>query len=226
MREDLPPFDAVLFDGDGVVFDSEGYSSQAFIRLMQRHGLHFTEEQLIPWTGVSVLIILEALERDYGLKLDKEQYQAERDACYREICLADGGPRRTPGIGDLLDALQAAGKPWALATSASADKLAFNLEQTALAERFPVRVLGHEVPRGKPAPDIFEEAARRIGADPARCLVLEDSVAGLRAARAAGATPIAIAGSHPEQELRAETRLVFADPAAVLAWLRSESAVG
>lgn len=215
----MHPIEAVIFDGDGVVFDSEDLSLAAFRQMMAHHGLRFSREDCSPFIGVGTRHILEYLRREKGLDLDLTEYEASREELYESIAAAEGGVQPMPGIGALLDLLEAAGLPWAMATSASPRKLAFNLNSTNLSERFPVSITGCQVPRGKPAPDIFLAAAARLGVEPAKCLVVEDSLNGLAAARAAGMAAIAIAGSHPDAELLELAAGVFATPGDLAAWL-------
>ena len=102
-----------------------------------------------------------------------------------------------PGLLELLDWLDAQGIPKAVATSTRRDRAQAKLQQTALLSRFTALVGGDEIATGKPAPDIFLVAAARLGEAAADCLVLEDSEPGVRAALAAGMTPIMVPDLHP-----------------------------
>jgi HAD superfamily hydrolase (TIGR01509 family) len=118
---------------------------------------------------------LAAEERDLG-----RQYLEHLLALIRER------PRPMPGVPDVLARLRGAGYRLALASSAEPEVIAANVATIDLAPFFETMVSGAEVARGKPAPDVFVETARRLGLAPARCLVVEDSRNGLLAAKAAG----------------------------------------
>ena len=205
----------VLFDGDGVVFDSEELSVISFMKNLNTFGIDLTRPECTRFIGCGTEIVLETLERERGLKIDYRQFVDRRDAIYEQVCFESNGPQRTQGIVRLLDWLDAHRVPYAIASSASPAKVRFNLAQTGLLERFSVVVNGEDVKRGKPAPDIFLEAARRLDVPPQACLVLEDSLNGLRGAIAAGCIAVAIEGTHPDTDLRRLTEYVFKNPGAL-----------
>lgn len=214
-------FAGIIFDGDGVVFDSEELSILAFRRTLERFGCTFTREQCSPFIGTGTASLLQTLREQHAVDIDQETYIQLRDEAYHACCLEAAGPVSMPGISELLDWLETNRLPFAIASSASPGKLSFNLERTGLASRFPVLVNGEEVAQGKPAPDIFLLAAKRIGVPIEQCLVLEDSLNGLHGALAAGARAIAIEGSHPLEELQQLTSQIYANPAALLRDLRN-----
>ena len=99
------------------------------------------------------------------------------------------------GLHRLIESLKHDGIPMALATSAPKLNVEHTLDELGLADAFPIVVRGDEVARGKPAPDVFIEAARRLGVDPASCLVFEDAPMGIEAAQAAGMRVVALTTS-------------------------------
>jgi HAD superfamily hydrolase (TIGR01509 family) len=131
-----------------------------------------------------------------------DAYSEEKEAIYRTL-IADLQP--VAGLYELLDTLAARGIKLAVATSAPRSNVAPMFAQLRLDGRFATVVLGEEVARSKPAPDIFLEAARRLGVDPTRCVVFEDAYAGIAAAKAAGMRCIALATTHTPEELRANS---------------------
>lgn len=213
---------AFIFDGDGVVFDTEELSILAFRRVAAQFGAVYTREDCGRFIGCDTRVVLQLINDDHAIEIDPADYVSRRDNMYEQCCAEANGPRAMPGAVETLDWLDAKGVPYAMASSASPSKLRFNLERTGLLPRFPVHVNGDEVERGKPAPDIFLEAARRLGVDIGRCIVVEDSINGLKGARAAGAAVIAIAGSHPLEELREHAELVFTSPIEMIAWLKTQ----
>jgi HAD superfamily hydrolase (TIGR01509 family) len=105
------------------------------------------------------------------------------------------------GLAALIARLREDGIPMALATSAPKPNVTHTLEELSLTDAFPVIVRGDEVARGKPAPDVFIEAARRLGVDPADCLVFEDAPMGIEAAQAAGMRVVALTTSFQKAHL-------------------------
>ncbi len=211
---------AVVFDGDGVLFDSEKLTNRAFTQVLASHGVEMTLEDTAPFIGFDSTHLVKEVEGLYGIKLEVGEYERQRDMAYEKLCREENGPERIPGIGDLLEWLEEQEIAVALATGASPKKMIFNLNRTGLLERFPHRVTREDVEHGKPAPDIYVEAARQIGFEGSGCFVVEDSIPGLQGAKAAGAIPIAITGSHPEQELREHAEAVFQDHFELLAFLK------
>lgn len=194
--------DAVIFDMDGLMIDSERVSigcwSQAALELQ----VTLPEGFFLHMVGLG--------ERDCQLLLQRHVDGAERiDALfarchqlYEERTQA-GLPLR-PGIIELLDLLQAHGVPRAVATSTRQPRANRKLAASGLLSYFDAVVTSSDVQHPKPAPDIYLLAAQRLGQDPARCLALEDSPAGTRAALAAGMTVIQVPDLvHPDPAQRA-----------------------
>lgn len=177
-------FDLVVFDCDGVLIDSESISARMLVAELAGHGitvdLAYVAEHFL---GRSYPVVLSQIRADFGIVLP-QGFEADYRA--RLLRAFDRDLVAMEGVEAVLDRL---GVPFCLATSSSPERLAFSMARTGLGARFDGRsVTASEVARGKPAPDLFLHAAARFGAAPARCLVIEDSRAGLRAARAAGMT--------------------------------------
>ncbi len=213
----------LLFDSDGVIFDSEEPTVEGFIRFMRDNGHALTRADCAPYIGLGTIELVDRVRELTGFQIDGPSYLVLRDEIYKEVCHETGGPHSLPGLVEFTDWLRAEGIPFAIASGGSHRKIGFNIAQqgAAFADRFPVIVSGQDVPRGKPAPDIFIEAARRIGIPPAECIVIEDSVHGLRAARAAGSMALGMAGSHPAEELAPEAHRVYTDHHGIMADIRS-----
>ena len=175
---------AVIFDCDGVLVDSEPIMNREFCVMLNELGLAYTPESAITtFMGRTMKSCLAILERDLGgpvpddflTRLEERAYAAFR----REL---------TPvaGITTVLDALDTAGIPFAVASSGSHQKMHTTLGITGLLDRLRDKLTsGTEVANGKPAPDVFLLAAERLGHAPDSCLVIEDSLLGIEAARAA-----------------------------------------
>ncbi len=175
---------AVIFDMDGVLVDSEPLGMEAMRRVMARHGVTYTEADNREFLGCTTLEECRTLKARHRLEADERDLT--RQFVQTLVQLIREQSRPMPGVPDVLARLQSAGYRMALASSAEPEVIDMNINRLDLARFFEVVVSGTEVPRGKPAPDIFLETARRLGLAPHGCLVVEDSRNGLLAAKAAG----------------------------------------
>jgi HAD superfamily hydrolase (TIGR01509 family) len=177
-------FDLVIFDCDGVVVDSERAVFEVFGSFIHSLGVRLTEaetrEQFLGRTLAECMAIVEHLSGKPAPAGALERYCADRDCVLRERV------QPVKGIREVLETLTV---PFCIASSGSHDKMRITLGATQLMPFFEGRLFSAtEVPRGKPAPDIFLFAAERMGVNPARTAVIEDSVNGVLAGRAAGMT--------------------------------------
>lgn len=175
-------FDLVIFDCDGVLVDSEVISARMLIAELAGYGvpidMAFVTRQFL---GRSYPTVLREVRETFGVTLP-DRFEAD----YRARLLASFQRDLVvmPGVRDAIATLTL---PYCLATSSSPERLATSLTLVGLTAAFAGRAFtASEVARGKPAPDLFLHAAARMGADPARCLVIEDSLTGIRAGLAAG----------------------------------------
>jgi HAD superfamily hydrolase (TIGR01509 family) len=176
---------AVIFDIDGTIVDNMHLHAEAFAVFAERHGLPpLTTADRARLDGRRNSEIFPIL---FNREVPREEWQAyerEKEGLYRE--LSKGRLLPMKGLHTLIARLAAERIPMALATSAPQPNVEHTLAELALSGAFPIIVRGDEVGRGKPAPDVFLEAARRLGVDPADCLVFEDAPMGIEAAHAAG----------------------------------------
>jgi len=184
--------EAVLFDMDGVLVDSEPVWERARKALFLEHGLPYPA-QITP-----VLMGMNSKEwsrylHEHGVPLPSEQIVDE--VLDRVATSLREDPNLMPGASDVVRSLAAR---WPLAIGSSADRsiIELVLEVSGLRDAFAVLVSSAEVERGKPAPDTYLKAAELLGAPANRCAVIEDSANGIRAGRAAGARVIAIPNGH------------------------------
>ncbi len=189
---------AVIFDMDGVVVDTEQYFKRLTPGFMRRLVPDFRDEDLAKVTGKSNREFYNLLVQQYGYAGTYEEFFAEStkfvEQIYRELCAL------TPGVRPLLASLRQKGLRIALASSAPKQWVAWMLDRFQLS--FDAVVSSDDVDgRAKPAPDIFLEAARRLGIAPANCVVVEDSTNGIKAARRAGMLVIGHRYSGNEQRL-------------------------
>ena len=166
------------------MFDTETLAFRAWSRALAEHGLEMREadySRLIGRNRVDArLILLDA----YGPETPVDALDAARFRYSSAEVELLGVPLK-PGLLSLLDALDVLRIPRAMATSTGRERATELLDRAGLGGRFQAIVCGDDITRGKPAPDIFLAAARRLGAPPESCLVLEDSEPGVRAAHAA-----------------------------------------
>lgn len=199
-----PPasFDAVIFDCDGVLADSEGITTRVLAEMVQLLGCPLSVQEVRRrFTGVPMAEVVKTLQAKLGHDLPTiwhTQFHARRAEAFRREL------RAVPGVQALLQALAAAGLPVAVASGAERDKVVSNLKIIGLDRFFGVQVFtGSDVAHSKPAPDVYLLAAKSLGVDPARCAVVEDSATGVRAGVAAGMTVFGYAVDTPADDLRA-----------------------
>ncbi|MER5728845.1 HAD family phosphatase [Streptomyces sp. NPDC002138] len=182
---------SVIFDLDGTLVDSEPNYYESGRLTLERHGVpDFSWEEHARFIGIGTLETLEILRERYALRAPVEQLLAEQNAAYLE--LARARTEAFPQMRAFVERLHGEGVPMAVASGSSREAIDAVLAGTGLDALLPIAVSAEEVPRGKPAPDVFLEAARRLGADPADCVVLEDAAPGAEAAHAAGMACVAI----------------------------------
>jgi haloacid dehalogenase superfamily, subfamily IA, variant 3 with third motif having DD or ED/haloacid dehalogenase superfamily, subfamily IA, variant 1 with third motif having Dx(3-4)D or Dx(3-4)E len=201
---------AVLFDMDGVLVDSEPFIAEAAIAMLaEAHGVVASREDFLPFVGMGEDRFIGGVAEKHGVKLDPERDKARTYELYFEVIR--GRLREIPGAVAFVEACRGLGLKTAIVTSADRRKLEANLREIGLDEsRFEVSIDGLQIGRKKPYPDIYLEAARRLGVEPGDCLVVEDAVAGVKAAKAAGMTCLALGGSFSEAELRSAGADAFA----------------
>jgi HAD superfamily hydrolase (TIGR01509 family) len=185
--------EAVIFDLDGVLVDSEQRWNGAKEALVRETGGRWLEEAPRRMMGMSSLEWSVYLRDDLAVPLHADEINREvvrrmQDGYRTELPLL-------PGASEAVRAL--AGRwPLGLASSANREVIDLVLELAGFGDAFRVTVSSEEVERGKPAPDVYLAAARGLGVDPASCVAIEDSTSGLRAAAAAGMTVIAVPNPH------------------------------
>ncbi|WP_406417019.1 HAD family phosphatase [Streptomyces sp. NBC_00873] len=182
---------SVIFDLDGTLVDSEPNYYEAGRRLLARHGVpDFTWEHHTRYIGISTRETLTALRAEYGIATPVDELLAGQDALYLE--LARSSTEVFPEMRKFVERLHQEGIATAVASGSSRAAIEAVLAGTGLGAYVTVYVSADEVAHGKPAPDVFLEAARRLGAAPGDCVVLEDAAPGVAAAHAAGMRCIAV----------------------------------
>jgi HAD superfamily hydrolase (TIGR01509 family) len=181
----LAQFRAAIFDMDGLLLDTEATSRWAWDQAMAEHGYRMTDEIYQQFIGLVISDRGKILQDRFGAEFPCAAIMARRVELgdTREI---EQGLVVKPGAVELVQALAAKGIPLAVATGTFAPRTLRRLKTIGLHQLFKVIVTGDQVTAGKPAPDIFLEASKRLGVAPEHCLVFEDSCAGVEAAANAG----------------------------------------
>ncbi|MGX1675471.1 HAD family hydrolase [Streptomyces sp. NPDC055400] len=182
---------AVVLDLDGTLVDSEPNYFEASRHTLAEHGVpDFTWQEHESYVGISTQETIEILRQKYGIQAPVEALLTEMNTRY--LALARAGTPVYPQMRKLVERLHEEGVPMAVASGSSPEAIDAILSGTGLAAQLRIYVSADEVTHGKPAPDVFLEAARRLGAMPAHCTVMEDAIPGAAAAYAAGMRCIAI----------------------------------
>lgn len=191
---------AVIFDMDGLLVDSEPVWQEVEDGLLARRGYDLDPQIRHGLIGMRMADFWGAMVREYQIPEAPETLISEVTADM--VTAIPGHVDQRPGAQELLDFLHQRGVPCAIASSSPMPIIEAVVESEGWHGYFEAFVSGDQVPNGKPAPDIYLEAARLLGVDPARCLSLEDSRNGARAAVAAGTVCYAVpdlSHGHPDQ---------------------------
>jgi len=212
--------DLIIFDCDGVLVDSEPIANRILVEALDDVGYEIAlDEAVARFVGRSMAAVVGMVEADLGRPLPEgfiDALQARTFAAFERDLTA------MPGVDEVLAGLVV---PVCVASSGSPDKIAHSLSLTGLERIFDGNLFSAAmVARGKPAPDLFLHAAKEMKVDPGSCLVVEDSVPGVEAARAAGMAVLGfVGGGHADAALGARLRAagatVFSDMADLVAMI-------
>ncbi len=190
---------AVIFDMDGLMFDTERVAGIGMLEALALQGLAADEALFLKLLGLNTESTRVALNEMFGEKIDFPAAMGGMDGYVERYIVANGTPVK-PGLTALLEHLDARKIPRAVASGSPMTRIMRNLELAGLSGRFDAIVTADDVPRGKPAPDVFLAAARALGAEPAACMVLEDSAAGVEAGKRAGMKTVMVPDLHAPDE--------------------------
>ena len=188
--------EAFIFDMDGVIIDSEPLHSRVKMETFAHFGLPFDEGDLAQYMGrTSVDIFSDVLKKEHRTDVSVQEIVNYKHAHYLELAVG-GALEAIPGSLELIARLRAAGVPLALATSSWRHVVDAILVQFDLTEAFASVISGSELPKSKPDPAIYRLSAEALGVDPRKCVVLEDTAAGVAAAKGAGMYCIGFRSPH------------------------------
>lgn len=190
----------IIFDMDGVVVDNDRYHMEAWVKIAQQYGLSLTRERYQQeMNGRTMAACIDMLFGDRAQAPEIARFGEEKEALYREIYRPH--IRAAHGLPGLLETLQQANIPCALATSAPTVNVDFVMEHTGLRPFFQSIIDDSGVKNGKPDPEIFLSSAANLGREAQHCLVFEDSLMGIRAARNANMKVVGLATTLPASQL-------------------------
>ncbi len=195
----MKSFEAVVFDMDGVIFDSERATMDCWIELSKKYGIEGIEKPYLACTGTTDIRTREIMIEAYGEDFPYDKYAKEASKMYHDKY--DGG--RLPmkeGVFELLDFLKIEGKKIALASSTKRETVVNQLRDAKILDYFDEIITGDMVKRSKPDPEIFLLACEKIGVSPDKAFAIEDSYNGIRSAHAGNLKPIMVPDLLPANE--------------------------
>ncbi len=201
----MPELEAVIWDMDGVLADTAPHHLRAWQETFAKRGVNFTEADFERGFGVRNDAIIRNVLGEQTTDAEIETIAREKEATFRRIIGSDIKP--LPGALELVKALNERGVKMAIASSTVIENIRLIVGSLGIEKYFEAIITGHDVTEGKPSPQVFLKAAQRLGVEPRNCLVFEDAVAGVKAAKSAGMHCVAITSTHPREKL-AEADLV------------------
>ena len=197
---------AIIFDLDGVILDSERYHNQAILALLEKEGFPPDPGFITEYVGKTTPVFLREFYADQGRELSDEEHARlvrEKKDIFGELFKAEAHE----GAEELVRALRGKYK-LAVASNSTDGYVRDNLKALGLLELFEEVVTVDDVANPKPAPDTFLKAAEGLGVEPGKCLVIEDSIFGVAAAKAAGMKCIAVTTNYPAEALTDADKVV------------------
>jgi beta-phosphoglucomutase family hydrolase len=201
----MPELEAVIWDMDGVLADTAPHHFRAWRETFAKRGISFTEADFMRGFGVKNDAIIRNVLGEKTTDAEIETIAREKEATFRRIIGKDIKP--LPGALKLLGQMHNRGIKMAIASSTVIENIRLIVGSLGIKNYFEAIITGHDVTEGKPSPQVFLVAAQRLGAEPKNCVVFEDAVAGVKAAKRAGMHCVAITSTHPREKL-AEADLV------------------
>ncbi|UCD03522.1 MAG: HAD family phosphatase [Candidatus Woesearchaeota archaeon] len=194
---------AVIFDMDGVVSDTQKLQVQVESELLKKYGIEMTTDELTEtYAGVSDREWLKKLSEEYGVFIDIDKTLEEK--WEKLFLLVKDGIDAMPGVIEFIDKLRTSGFKLAIASASPVNFIEFVLSKLNLKDKFDVITSSTEVEHGKPSPDVFLLAAKRLGLKPEECIVIEDGVNGMVAAKRANMFCIGYVNRKVNKDLPAD----------------------
>jgi beta-phosphoglucomutase len=201
----MPELEAVIWDMDGVLADTASYHFLAWRETFAKRGIKFTDEEFKRGFGIRNDAIIRNVLGEEISQDEIEVIAQEKEAAFRRLIAENIKP--IPGAIERLKELHERGIKMAIASSTVMENIQLIVSSLGTAKYFKAIITGHDVTEGKPSPQVFLLAAQRLGVAPENCLVFEDAIAGVKAAKNGGMHCVAITSSHPKARL-AEADLI------------------
>jgi HAD superfamily hydrolase (TIGR01509 family) len=202
-------FDAVIFDMDGTLLDTERVAQQAFFTACDERGVAPRMDLLLRCVGAAEPIARAVIREGYGAALDSDAFFEAWSRHFARVSQVTPAPLKEGAVA-LLDTVAELGLPMAIATSSGTLHALEKLRHAGLLQRFKAVIGADQVSRPKPDPEVYLKAAGSLGVEPRACLAVEDSEYGVRAAHAAGMTVIQVPDmTQPTADLRALGHIVL-----------------
>lgn len=201
--------EAVIFDMDGVIYDTEAFYLKHWIEVFDEYGYEMTKAIYINAMGRGRKKVKEYFKSVFGDDLPIDEMYIKKDKLLFEAIRNKEVPLK-PGALEFLSYLKNNNIRTALATSAKRERLDIQLEDSPIVQYFDAIVCGDDVINSKPDPEIFLKAARKIGANPEKCIVIEDSEAGIKAAHDGKMTAFHVEDlKTPDDSIKENANMLF-----------------
>lgn len=214
-------YKAVIFDMDGVIFDSERLVLESWKQIAEKYGIQNVEEVLIKCIGVNAVITRDIFLEYYGKDFPYDTYKAECSDLFYSWCKTKGLPIKK-GVTELLKYLNDSGYKVGIASSTRYAIVKEELEEAGLLPYFHNLTGGDMLKKSKPEPDIFLMACESLSVKPEEAIGIEDSYNGIRALSRAGMLPVMVPDMiAPDEEMKDLAEFIFDDLLEVLKWIQT-----
>lgn len=214
-------YKAVIFDMDGVIFDSERLVLESWKQIAEKYGIQNVEEVLIKCIGVNAVITRDIFLEYYGKDFPYDMYKTECSSLFHTWCKTKGLPIKK-GVTELLEYLNDSGYKVGLASSTRYEIVKEELEEAGLLPYFHNLTGGDMLKKSKPEPDIFLMACESLSVKPEEAIGIEDSYNGIRALSRAGMLPVMVPDMiAPDEEMKEFAEFIFDDLLEVLKWIQT-----
>jgi len=207
----LPEFDAVIFDMDGVLVNSEPFYVQVEQQMFEKVGAKVSHDEHLNYQGTATDRMWKTVKEKHGLKQSIEKLVEMTNSVVTPYFESLSSIDPMPGVAELIQKLRNKNVPLALASSSFPDVIEIILRKTGLKENFIIVVDSQMAGSSKPEPGIFLLAAKKLGVQPEKCLVIEDSTNGIKAAKTAGMFCVAFAGPGTEHQNQSLADWIISD---------------
>ena len=218
-------YKAVIFDMDGVIFDSERLVLESWKQIAEKYGIQNVEEVLIKCIGVNAVITRDIFLEYYGKDFPYDMYKTECSSLFHTWCKTKGLPIKK-GVTELLEYLNDSGYKVGLASSTRYEIVKEELEEAGLLPYFHNLTGGDMLKKSKPEPDIFLMACESLSVKPEEAIGIEDSYNGIRALSRAGMLPVMVPDMiAPDEEMKDFAEFIFDDLLEVLKWIQTSRGI-